>query len=408
MAGHDKPTMALSEAEALDYLAEPNLASRVIEDITLLGYAGEDRGKLLAYLVATSRKMENPLACVVRGESSVGKSYLIDAIARLIPPEDKEVLSRATKQVLFYKPDLSHKFVYIKEAEGCEEASYAIRTLLSEKILELLRTGGKDSQKFIVKGPVSFIETTAEETLESQMATRVFEIWIDETEEHTRKIHEMQRTKYTVEGLGRKQAVQRIIGKHHLVQRLLKPLPVVIPFAMDLEFPSNLVRHRRDHQRFLDLICASAFLHQFQRQHGWLNDEQYIEADAEDYEVACWLMEPLLLQVIDEHGTKPRELLDGINRMVKERSAVENKPIWNIVFTRTEIADSMGWTKRQVRTHIRELEELEAVEVVRGSRGREYRYKILHEPLGKLGSDKLLKLETLREKLAYNSQSYNQ
>jgi len=64
MMRQDKTKILSKEEEALGYLAEPNLTTRIVEDITFLGYAGEDRSKLLAYLVATSRKMENPLACV--------------------------------------------------------------------------------------------------------------------------------------------------------------------------------------------------------------------------------------------------------------------------------------------------------------------------------------------------------
>jgi hypothetical protein len=405
MMRQEKTKILSKEEEALGYLAEPNLTTRIIEDITFLGYAGEDRSKLLAYLVATSRKMENPLACVIRGQSSVGKSYLIDAIVRLIPPKERMILSRATKRAFFYESDLSHKFIYIKEAAGCEEASYAIRTLLSERVLELTRTVGIGVQKVVVKGPVSFAETTAEEVLESQLANRVFEIWIDESEGHTRRIHEMQRERYTVMGLEYKHGIEDVVERHHFAQHLLKPLPVAIPYAEDLEFPSGMVRHRRDHQRFLDLISVSAFLHQYQRQHGWLNSGEYIEADIEDYEIAYWLIEPILLQALNEHGTKPRELLEGINSMIKERAIGENKPSQDIVFTRTDIADFMGWTKRQVRTHIKELEELEAVEVVRGSRGREYKYRLLHEPSERLDGNRLLTPEELREKLEYRSQT---
>jgi hypothetical protein len=115
------------EQDVLDFLAEPGLITRIINDITALGCAGERRNKLLLYLTATSRKMEDPIAAVVRGDSSSGKSYLVEAITKLIPPEDKEVLSRATQQVLFYEGDLAHKLIFIQEAAGSEDASYAIR-----------------------------------------------------------------------------------------------------------------------------------------------------------------------------------------------------------------------------------------------------------------------------------------
>lgn len=404
----DTKLMELSvdrEQDAWSFLTEPGLTRRVIDDITVLGVAGEDRNKLLVYLVATSRKMESPLACIVRGDSCTGKSYLVEAVVKLIPPEDRKILSRVTKQELFYEVNLEHKFIYIREAAGSAEASYAIRTLLSEKELKLKRAVGLVVQELIVHGPVAYVETTAEGTVETQKANRVFEIWMDESEEHTLEIHRIQREQYTPEGLQRKQLCHDIIDRHHIAQRLIKPVPVIIPYAMQMDFPSRLVRNRRDHQRFLDLIGASAFLHQLQRPRGQLDDEEYIEAALEDYETAYWLMQPVLAHALDEHGAKPRELLDGIHEMVEQRAEEERKSLWKVVFTRSEIADFLGWTKRQVRTHVKELEELEAIEIVRGSRGREYKYRLLHDPASGMGSSRLLTSEELHRKLQNRHQS---
>ena len=388
------------EQEALDFLMEPKLATFITDDLAALGYAGENRNKLFVYLIATSRKMKNPLACAVRGESSAGKSYLVETIMRFIPDEGKEILTRVTEKAFFYEADLSHKIIYIAEGDGCEEASYAVRALLSEKVLRMRRTVGMRVQELVVYGPVAYIETTAGEAIEAQKANRVFEIWVDESEEQTLKIHEVQRENYTLKGLERNQQIHGLIEKHHNAQRLLKPLSVAIPYAMEINFPSRTVRSRRDHQRFLDLVSASAFLHQFQRPHSWLNDEEYVEAALEDYEVAHWLMEPILLQALDDYRVKSRELLDGIYNMIRKRAAEEGKPLWNIIFTRAELAEFMGLTKRQVRTHVKELEELEAIEIVRGGRGREYKYKLLCDPAAdRIGSSKLLKPEELRRKL---------
>lgn len=387
------------DQEALEFLMKAGLTDAINDDITILGYAGESRNKLIIYLIITSRKMDKPLAGIVRGGSSAGKSYLVEVVISLAPDEEKDVLTRATKQAFFYEDNLSHKVIYIREATGCEEASYAVRTLLSEKELKLKRTVGLGVQEFTVRGPVAYIETTAEETVETQMANRVFEIWIDESEEHTQEIHRLQREKYTLTGLERSQQFQDIIDKHHTIQRLLKPLSVVIPFVTEIDFPSRLVRNRRDHQRFLDLIGASAFLHQFQRPHGQLDDQEYVEATLDDYGIAYWLMEPVIIRALDDYATKPRELLDGICNMVMEKTGGEPYSIWKVIFTRAELANYLGWTRRQVRTHIKELEELEAIEVVRGGRGREYNYKLLRDPGQEAWHSKLLKPEELKEKL---------
>ena len=387
------------ESEALEFLGRAGLTDAIIDDMTSFGYAGERRNKALVYLIITSRKMDNPLAVIVRGESSAGKSHLAEIAMRLVPDDEKEVLTRSTRQAFFYGGDLSHKVIYIREATGCEEASYAVRTLLSEKELKLKRTVGLGVQEFIVRGPVAYVETTAEESVETQMANRVFEIWVDESKEHTQEIHRLQREGHTLKGLGRSQRLQEIVEKHHTIQQQLNPFPVIIPYAKEIDFPSGLVRSRRDHRRFLDLISASAFLHQFQRPHGQLDGQEYVEATLDDYGIAYWLIEPILVQALDDYATKPRELLDGMCDMVKEKTDGKPYSLWKAVFTRAELAEYLGWTRRQVRTHIKELEQLEAIEIVRGGRGREYHYRLLRDPGQGAWHGKLLDPGELKQKL---------
>jgi len=84
--------------------------------------------------------------------------------------------------------------------------------------------------------------------------------------------------------------------------------------------------------------------------------------------------------------------------MVRARAAEEQKSPREIAFTRSDISGFLEWTRRQVKTHIKELEELEAVEVIRGSRGREYRYRLLRNSALGPGLNKLLTPEELREK----------
>ena len=71
----------------------------------------------------------------------------------------------------------------------------------------------------------------------------------------------------TLEGMRAKTRKERIIRLHQNAQRLLETgLKVVIPFAEHLEFPSKILRTRRDNMRYLSLIEVIAFLHQHQRE----------------------------------------------------------------------------------------------------------------------------------------------
>ena len=96
------------------------LNARIAADLEAVGYVGEERNKQLGYLIATSRKLAKPLSAIVRSESGAGKSFLMESVAELMPPEDVKYFSRLTPQSLYYmgKDELVHKLLIVDERDG--------------------------------------------------------------------------------------------------------------------------------------------------------------------------------------------------------------------------------------------------------------------------------------------------
>jgi DNA primase catalytic core len=100
----DAPSLTAQEREAaLGLLRAPDLLDRILADFAACGVVGEETNKLVGYLAAVSRKLENPLAVIVQSTSAAGKSALMEAVLAFGPPE-----------------------------EGVEKASYALKLLQSE------------------------------------------------------------------------------------------------------------------------------------------------------------------------------------------------------------------------------------------------------------------------------------
>jgi DNA primase len=136
----------LSEAEraqALDLLSDPKLLDRILSDFESCGVIGEETNKLLGYLAAVSRKLEEPLAVILQSSSAAGKSSLMEAILAFMPEEDRVKYSAMTGQSLFYmgETDLKHKILAIVEEQGAEKATYALKLLQSEGELTIASTG---------------------------------------------------------------------------------------------------------------------------------------------------------------------------------------------------------------------------------------------------------------------------
>jgi DNA primase catalytic core len=380
---------AQEKEEAVGFLKSPKLFDTIAADMETLGYVGEDANKRLAYLVSVSRKLNEPLSMVILSQSGSGKSALAEVTETLTPPENVKMISRLTPQSLYYmEPDeLSHKLVIIEERSGSESADYSIRTLQTKKKLTLAApikdpsTGKIKTQTFEIFGPTAFIESTTEPSINFENATRCFEIYLDESPEQTLRIHEWQKFFKTEDGLLLKAGYPKIIQKHHNAQRLLKSLPVIIPYAKFIQFPNQKLRSRRDHQRFLNLIEVLAFLHQYQRKRQTIGGKEMIVAGIEDYSLALGLAHDLLHEIFRDCQKPLRDLLACIQAMLKERAEKEKHPLDALSFTRKDVREFTGLPHQRIKRLFAELEEYEYLLVEKATHGAQHLYRLTGGPL---------------------------
>jgi hypothetical protein len=361
--------------EALAFLKRPDLLDQVSKDIDALGYVGEETNKRLLYLVAVSRKLSDPLSAIVLSQSGAGKSGLTEVIERLCPPEDVMLLTRLTPQSLYYTAPgfLDRKLVIVEERCGSLEADYSIRVLQSRKKLIAVapikdpQTGNMRTKQFTVEARAAFIEATTASAVNHENATRCFELAMDESEEQTRRIHLRMSELRTKRGLKARGEAGALCRRHWNAQRLLDPLPVVIPFAEELSFPSAWLRTRRDYARFLNLIEVSAFLHQHQRERG----EGAIVASLDDYKVAYALAAEVLRETLSDVKKPIREAFLRIRGLCQEKGSVSRREICEVL----HVPDST------VRRWLSGLVDFEYLSVVapdgKAGQGKPARYELL-------------------------------
>ncbi|MFH1868998.1 MAG: toprim domain-containing protein [Candidatus Omnitrophota bacterium] len=369
------PEMNAEEKDqALSLLNDLNLMDRIAFDLETIGLVGEETNKKIVLLVAISRLLEKPLSCIVISPSACGKSYLMERISELIPDEDVEFYSRITPQSLYYmeKDQLKHKLLIIDERSGSIEADYSIRNLQSRRRLTLAvpikdpATGKIKTHTFEVEGPIAYMETTTECNLNPENVSRCFILYLDESPKQTALIQQHQRkirTQSGWESLGRKEPIKKL---YQNAQRLLKPIRVNIPYVDMISFPTISLRTRRDHERFLSLIEAIAFLHQYQRKiTPDSKTGESIEASLEDYRTAYSLAKDLLWDSLNELKKPQREFLQRIKLIFLEGA-----------FTRKDVREHTGLPDYQLRQLLASLTELEYLSVVEGRQGKAYRYKL--------------------------------
>lgn len=397
------------EEESLEFLKDPSLFNCILEDFETIGLTGEDANKLMGYIAATSRKLDEPLSVLIQSRSAAGKSTLQDAIIMLVPNEDYIKYTRLTGQALFYKEEdsLIHKLLAIEEEHGARDASYSIRNIQSSKYLSIAATGkdpvtGKlKTEEYRVKGPVALMITTTEVELDYETSNRFITLTIDESKEMTERILQKQREQETLEGLIKKAETERIIKRHHNAQRLLRPLQVINPYAEQLTFPSESLRARRDHKKYLGLIKAIAFLHQYQREIKSIGNNggmiQYIEVTLEDIEKANKLAGEILGRTLDELSPPSRLLLGMIREMVETRCKEHKSDHREYRFSRKDIREWSRWSDFQIKCHVRQLEDLEYLYSITGKKGKEYVYELLYPGGGEDGRSFLMGLTSIEQ-----------
>ena len=244
-------TIQLSDREreaALQLLRDPNLLTRIVDDLDACGIVGETTNKLAGYLAATSRKLSQPLAVMIQASSSAGKTSLMDAILSLMPGEEVQRFSGMTGRSLFYldSPQIQHKILAIAEDEGLSEAAYALKLLQSEGELRhatVCRDEGGNlvTRQHHVEGPVQIFLTTTAMDIDEELINRCFVLSVDETDDQTGAIQAKQRESLTAEFVRCGRQIERIRHLHQNAQRLLQRVEVFNPYAApaDLPHPQN-------------------------------------------------------------------------------------------------------------------------------------------------------------------------
>ncbi len=417
--GRDKADISVLECmserekrEAEEFGKRPDLMEQIIKDFEVCGLVGEEPNKLLGYLVMTSRKRDVPLALLIMSSSGAGKTALQDAVCTFCPEEDLRKLTSLSGKALFYKDaqSLKHKVLALEEGDGAEDASYAIRNLISarslasESTIKDLATGKLTTMENRVEGPTAVFLTTTNPKIDPETKSRFFVTSIDESREQTRKILNFQRKNHLSDGPTHNVQIENVIKRHRNFQRLLKNMAVKNPYADKLTYGDDRLQSRRDQPKYLNLIKTVAFLRQMVKEVKYENKNgnsiPFIEVDIVDIEITNKLAHEVLGRSLDELSQPSRDLLIQLDDMIehKIKDLKDEAPSRSgVTFSRRDIREFTGWSNTRLHIHLRELIEFEYVIVQAGRNGMRYCYRLAYEGQGKSGEKFLLGLTDIQE-----------
>ena len=362
--------------EAENFLKGERLLTLTNEYIGKSGVIGEEVNRLLMYLIFTSRKTNNPLHCISLGSSGVGKTHLQSKVSELIPEEDKIEMTVLSANAFYYfnRTELQHKLILIEDLDGAESVLYPLRELQSKKritktVVHKDARGNTKTIHLTVEGPVSVAGCTTQESIYEDNSNRNFLLYIDESSEQDIRIMNYQRLISAGKINEEQEHKSREILKD--VQRVLKPIKVINPFAEYLQLPQSVFKPRRTNSHYLQFIEAITFYKQYQREQQVNKEtgEVFIETTIEDIEEANEIITEMLLRKSDTISGACRNYLVKLKRYL----FIENQT----TFTNTEIRRNLRIKQTTLQRYHKQLLEEGYIKKVRGKKGQTYHYEII-------------------------------
>lgn len=282
-------------AEHFDMMIDGLLERKDLFDLLLDEFKKKIEGERdtcrAIFLHLISCRVKNLIAIphiFVNSESSSGKSYICKKIIEILPPGWVEYRTKITPEAFTYWHNSTTdpgwtwdgKICYLEDIRDDIINSPTFKVMASEgsKALVVIKQKPVEIE---IKGHPVMILTAANVFPSAEILNRFSIINLDETSQQTKRIKE-------------KQALEAVMGNHEKYEqvfiealKLISVVEVRLPewVKQTVEyFPDDVIRVRRDYPRFLDLMKASAALHQRQREKDMLTS--VVWANEQDYENA--------------------------------------------------------------------------------------------------------------------------
>lgn len=361
---------------ALDFLKSDNLFERIDKQLEKTGVVGEERTRMLLFVVATSLISKQSLHAIVQASSGTGKSHLVNAIMACVPQSMCINATTITSKSLYhFKGDaLMNKLFVIQDFDGLnDKALFAFRELQSAKstsnILSQKSDGDHNSTVKKVNANFSSLVATTQQDIYFDNQSRSIIVGIDESNGQTQRINAASNRAYA--GLIDKSKQEEAKFFLQNCIKVLESCDVVNPYATQLQLPTKAKMQRRLNSQFQEFILQVTRLHQFQREKDGVGR---LITTVDDIRIAIDLFFDAIILKIDELSSSTRQFFEELKKYVASTECKSTRG----EFKQKEIRDVLSIQKTQVAHHLKVLIDLEYIAKVGGSTNRGYTYKITY------------------------------
>jgi DNA primase len=359
---------AAQRTTAINELKKEKLLERHNKMIGLTGIVGEEKNRMIAYLIYGYRKNGNPLHVMFLGASGSGKTYLQEKISELIPDEDKMEITQITENALYYfkQEELKNKLIIFEDLDGALQVFYPMRELQTKKKISKTVTlkdskGNLKTITIVVEGPVCISGCTTKEKIYEDNANRCILLYIDMSKDQDKSIMEYHAAVESGDIDQERELQYKELFKN--IQRVLRPIQVNNPYSKFITLPEAVFKPRRTITLLRGFIKAIAFYHQYQREVKKDKSGQlYIDVTIEDIEQGFYYMQDVLFSKSDELTKATREFLEKLKDYAKQHELTS--------FKTQDIRKKFRMEPRTIQRYMKELSQYGHIKRINGHKGR--------------------------------------
>lgn len=309
--------------EALSILSADNLMECVEGLLEQAGVVTEKQNALRLFLILLTRHFDKPLHALLQGSPVLSK-MLLDTITRSLPNEQKHEQTSMSNSSLYYtiqKDYWKNKVLYANNLDKHFKGVHTLKEFIDNLKLKRQTTEADYLTRQLyssnkeVNGPICLIGYTEDEGLYQKLLQQCFFIRVEESASNRKDMINHQKREFA--GLINQQEQEAALKTLISIQRLIEPINVIVPFALELELPTSVFQPLRSYTQLLTFVKAVALLHQHQLKKKTNNGEKYIEATHEHLEIAIELMKEIMIRKSDVLTQAQRHFFEHLKLQVK-------------------------------------------------------------------------------------------
>lgn len=314
------------QKEALEILRSDNLMDCMEGLLKEAGLVTEIENGLRLFMILLSRHFEKPLHVLLQGSVSLSR-MLTDTLTSTIPINQLHEQTSMSPSSIYYTKNKNYwknKVVSIGNIDKSFKGAATIKEFINHQVLKRYTTDSDYitrqiySNIKIVEGNICLLGYSDNDSLNAKFFQECFLIRVDENS--TNKTEMLIHSKKESAGLidiEKQNTAKRMLM---VIQHLINPIQVVIPFAMEIDIPEQVFQPLRGFNQLLTFIKTVTLLHQHQlKKKKDVYGTEYIEATPEHFEIAIELFKSILITQSDILSPSQRTFLESLKSQVKEK-----------------------------------------------------------------------------------------